>query len=518
MNTGHIARAAAVVALFGVLSRLLGFLREAVLSRAFGTSGAGGAQADAFVNSLFIVNTVAALLLYALVTIVIPGFEQERRAHGEESAWRLLWSIGAWVTVGLIALGMFVAIWPQVPTALFDMGEPRAAIMERLLRIMAAGLALQGISALLTAVLQSQRRYLGPAAVGVAFNLGIILGLAIGGRSVEAAAWGVVAGAAAQIVLQLPQLVMVLRRAPGRPGWSHPRLRRTAVLALPVLAASILQQINGYTDKLFASSLEFGRNAALNYANAAGSAPRTVLLIPLLTPFFPVISRMFAEDRESEGITAFDRAAGVLGLVAIPMAIFLMVYPTEVARILFGGSKCDAGCVTDIAGPLRFYALSVWPAFIGYLLNRSLSAANRAHDIMVATIATVVVTIALDLVLIGPMEQSGLALATALGIFLNTALTGWMLGRRLPDLSLRRAMDRQARLLACGAIGAAVAFAGNPVVPSDNRSAGATAAAIGVKALLGGAAYAVAARFIARPELNEGLRAIRSITGRRRAA
>ncbi len=518
MSTGHIARAAAVVALFGVLSRVLGFLREAVLSRAFGTSGAGGAQADAFVNSLFIVNTVAALLLYALVTIVIPGFEQERRAHGEASAWRLLWSIGAWVTVGLIALGMFVAIWPQVPTALFDMGEPRAAIMERLLRIMASGLALQGISALLTAVLQSQRRYLGPAAVGVAFNLGIILGLAIGGRTVEAAAWGVVAGAAAQIILQLPQLVIVLRRAPGRPALHHPRLRRTAVLALPVLAASILQQVNGYTDKLFASSLEFGRNAALNYANAAGSAPRTVLLIPLLTPFFPVISRMFAEDRESEGVTAFDRAAGVLGLVSIPMAIFLMIYPTEVARILFGGSKCDAGCVSDIAGPLRFYALAVWPAFIGYLLNRSLSAANRAHDIMVATTATVVVTIALDLVLIGPMEQSGLALATALGIFINTALTGWMLGRRLPDLSLRRAMDRQARLLVCGVIGAAVAFACNPLIPSDNRSAGATAGALVAKAALAGAAYVIAARFIARPELNEGLRAIRSITGRRRAA
>lgn len=517
MSTGGIARAAAVVALFGVLSRLLGFVREAVLSRAFGTSGAGGAQADAFVNSLFIVNTVAALLLYALVTIVIPGFEQERGAHGEESAWRLIWSIGAWVTLGLIALGTIVAIWPQIPTALFNLDESRAALMETLVRIMASGLALQGLSALLTAVLQSQRRYLGPAAVGVAFNLGIILGLAIGGRSVEAAAWGVVAGAGAQIVLQLPQLVMVLRGAPGAPALHHPRLRRTAVLALPVLAASLLQQINGFTDKLFASSLEFGRNAALNYANAAGSAPRTVLLIPLLTPFFPVISRMFAERRESEGITAFDRAAGVLGLVSIPMAIFLMIYPTELARILFGGSKCDAGCVDDIAGPLRFYAMSVWPAFIGYLLNRSLSAANRARDIMLATIVTVVVTIALDLTLIGPMEQSGLALATALGIFVNTALTAWMLGRRLQELSLARTLDRQARLLLCGAIGAAVAFACNPLIPSDNRSAVATAAAIGAKAVLAGAAYVIAARFISRPELDEGLRAARSVTRRKRA-
>jgi len=518
VNAGGIARAAAIVALFGVLSRLLGFVREAVLSRAFGTAGEGGAQADAFVNSLFIVNTVAALLLYALVTIVIPGFEQERGAHGEDSAWRLMWTIGAWVVLGLVALGTIAAVWPEGPTALFSLDPARAALMEKLIRIMAAGLALQGLSALLTAVLQSQRRYLGPAAVGVAFNLGIILGLAIGGRSVEAAAWGVVAGAGAQVVLQLPQLLAVLRDAAGRPALRHPRLRQTGILALPVLAASLLQQINGFTDKLLASSLEFGRNAALNYANAAGSAPRTVLLIPLLTPFFPVISRMFAERREAEGVTAFDRAAGVLGLVSIPMALFLMIYPAELAQILFGGSKCDAGCVDDIAGPLRFYAMSVWPAFIGYLLNRSLSAANRARDIMLATVVTVVVTIALDLALIGPMEHSGLALATAIGIFLNMALTGLILGRRLAGLSLRTTAERQVRLLACGGVGAAVAFACNLALPSDGRSTLATGGAIAVKAVAAGTAYVAAARLLARPELAEGIRAMRSITRRRRTA
>ena len=518
MSRGGIARAAAIVALFGVLSRVLGFVREAVFSRTFGTAGEGGGQADALVNSLFIVNTVAALLLYALVTIVIPGFEQERSANGEDSAWRLMWAIGAWVVLGLVALATITAAWPEGPTALFGLDPARAALMAELVRIMSAGLALQGLSALLTAVLQSQRRYAGPAAVGVAFNLGIILGLAIGGRSVQAAAWGVVAGAGAQVVLQVPQLVGVLRRSAGRPALRHPRLRRTAVLAVPVLAASLLQQFNGFTDKFFASSLANGRNAALNYANAAGSAPRTVLLIPLLTPFFPVISRMFAERREAEGVTAFDRAAGVLGLVSIPMGIFLMIYPTEVAQILFGGSKCDAGCVDDIAGPLRFYALAVWPAFIGYLLNRSLSAANRAREVMLATILTVVVTIGLDLALLGPMGLSGLALATAVGIFVNTAVTAWMLARRLPGLSLRGLTERQGCLVLCGAIGAATAFALNTVLPSDGRSNLAAAGLIAVKAIAAAGAYVVAARLVARPELAEGARAMRSITGWRRTA
>lgn len=516
MNASSVARAAAVVALFGVLSRLLGFVREAVLARAFGTSGEGGAQADAFVNSLFLVNTFAAVLLYGLVTVVIPTFERERTESDEASAWRLLWSIGAWVVLGACVVGTAAAIWPQALTALFGLDEARAAIMEDLVRIMAAGLALQGISALLTAVLQSQRRFVGPAAVGVAFNLGIILGLAIGGRSVEAAAWGVVVGAAAQIILQLPQLIGVLRDAPGRPRLRHPGLRAVGLLALPVLAASILQQINGYTDKLFANSLEAGRTAALSYANAAGSAPRTILLVPLLAPLFPVISRMFAEGRRSESASAFHRAAGVLGLVAIPMGLFLMLYSTDIARVLFGGSRCDASCVDDIAGPLRFYALAVWGAFLGYLINRSLSAANRARDIMVATAVTVAVTILFDLILLGPMEHSGLALATAIGIYANAVLTAFMLVRRLPELSLPALAGRQARLLACGAVGVLAALALDPVLSTDGTGTVATILVLCAKGLIAGAVYAVAARFLATSEFAEGTRALRAVVRRRR--
>ncbi len=517
-NARAVARAAAVVAAFGVLSRLLGFVRETVLSRTFGTRGDGGAQADAFVNALFLVNTFAAVLLYLLVTVVVPGFARERAERGEESGWRLLWSIAAWVVVALVTVGAFAALWPGALVALFLLDAARAGLMEDLLRIMSAGLALQGLSGLLTAVLHSQRRFAGPAAVGVAFNLGIILGLAIGGRSVHAAAWGVVAGAGAQILLQLPQLVGVMRQVKARPALSHPQLGSVAVLALPVLAASILQQINGYTDKLFANTLDAGRTAALNYANAAGSAPRTVLLFPLLAPLFPVISRMMAERREAETVSAFHRAAGVLALVAVPLGAFLAIYPHEVAQVLFGGSRCDAACVGDIAGPLRWYALAVWPTFLGYLLNRSLSAANRAREIMVATVITVAVTVALDVALIGPMGHSGLALATAAGVVLNTAITAVMLARRLPGLGLPRLAVGQARLVLCGVAGAAAALLLDLVLPSDGREALAAGILISLKGLAGGVVFAAAARVLSPGDLTEGARAAGAIFRRARRA
>ena len=517
MTVGRVARAAAVVAALGLLSRLLGFVREIVMTAAYGTS----AQADSFVNGLFIVNTVAAILLYALVTLVIPVFLQERERGGTGSAWRLLSAIAAWTGIVLIALTAVVAIWPQLPTALFNLGDPvRIETTETLIRIMAPALMLQGFSALFTALLQVHGRFAGPAAVGVAFNFGIIVGVAIGHDSIgiEAAGWGVTVGAALQIALQMPQFIRVMR-ADGTAGITlfHPRLRSVLLLALPVLGASVLQQINGFTDRLFANSLEVGRTSALNYANALGSAPRSLLLFPLLTPLFPVIARLMAERREGEALRAFDRAAGLLALVALPVSAFFALYATEITRLAFQRGQFTAESVTQTAGPLVFYALAVWGNFIGYLVNRTLSAANRARDIMVATVVAVVLTIGLDLALLGPMEQSGLALASGIAVYVNTALTLVYLRRQFPSFSLRGLGTQQARLVVGAGVGAGAAALMNLPLPTDRGSWIVVAAKLIVKGLVGLAAYLAAVRILAPATLADGRRTLGAMVHRRKA-
>lgn len=519
MNRGAIARAAAIVAGFTIVSRILGYAREMVLAGAFGTRGADGGKADAFNTSLLIVNSVAAVLLYTLVTIVIPAFERERHERDEGSAWQLLWTIATWTTIGLVALAGLIALWPNLVTAPFGLGPSRSALMRELVQIMAPGLALQGIAALLTAVLQSQRRFVGPAVVGVAFNLGIILALVIFGRSVHAAAWGVVAGAAAQVLFQLPQMVGVARRAPGgRPALRHPRLALLTGATIPVASASILQQINAFTDKAFAGTLADGRIAALNYANAAGAAPRTVLLMPLLAPLFPVIARMAAERRDGDTLSAFSRAAGVLALVSLPVSAFIMLFPTEVADLLFGRGRCDAGCVADISSPLRYYAIATWAAFLGYLLNRTLAALDAPRDILRATAATVAVTIAFDVILLGPMEHSGLALATSIGVVTNLILSVRQLRRLLPGFSVTELASQQVRVAVAALAGAAAAFASNRLAPTDGRSHTGMILPLAVKATIGLVAFLLVARMLAPDSLREGAGAIRSIVRRRRSA
>ncbi len=514
MSIRQVARAAVVVALFGILSRILGFVREIVLAGVYGAT----AQTDAYVNTLFLVNTVAAVLLYVLTTLMIPVFQQERERNGANSAWSLLWAIVAWVGMLLIALTALVAIWPEGPVALFDMGPERTQIASDLLRVMAPALMLQGFSALFTAILQVHGRFAGPAAVGVAFNAGILIGIIAGAGAIgiTAAAWGVTLGAVLQVALQLPQFAREGRGGGGKLSFIHPRLKATLVLAIPVIAASLLQQVNSFTDKLFASSLEAGRNAALSFANALGSAPRTVLLFPLLIPLFPLIARYFAEGKREESADAFRRAAGILALVAIPISILIAVGSSEIAQVAFGRGKCDAYCVDQIASPLTFYGVAVWGNFIGYLLNRSLAAANQMRAIMIATIISVVLTIGLDLVFLGPLQQAGLALASAIAVYVNTGLTLWFLQRTTPEVSLRALASQQGRLLVAGTGALLVALVPFFLMP-DGNSFWRALAWLAVVSVAGGLAFVALARVLAPRELADARAALSNLRGRRAA-
>ncbi len=514
MSIRQVARAAVVVALFGILSRILGFVREIVLAGVYGAT----AQTDAYVNTLFLVNTVAAVLLYVLTTLMIPVFQQERERNGADSAWSLLWAIVAWVGMLLIALTALVAIWPEGPVALFNMGPERTQIASDLLRVMAPALMLQGFSALFTAILQVHGRFAGPAAVGVAFNAGILIGIIAGAGAIgiTAAAWGVTLGAVLQVALQLPQFAREGRGGGGKLSFIHPRLKATLVLAIPVIAASLLQQVNSFTDKFFASSLEAGRNAALSFANALGSAPRTVLLFPLLIPLFPLIARYFAEGKREESADAFRRAAGILALVAIPISILIAVGSSEIAQVAFGRGKCDAYCVDQIASPLAFYGVAVWGNFIGYLLNRSLAAANQMRAIMIATIISVVLTIGLDLVFLGPLQQAGLALASAIAVYVNTGLTLWFLQRTTPEVSLRALASQQGRLLVAGTGALLVALVPFFLMP-DGNSFWRALAWLAVVSVAGGLAFVALARVLAPRELADARAALSNLRGRRAA-
>jgi peptidoglycan biosynthesis protein MviN/MurJ (putative lipid II flippase) len=170
--------------------------------------------------------------------------------------------------------------------------------------------------------------------------------------------------------------------------------------------------------------------------------------------------------------------------------------------------------VDQISPPLLWYALALWPAFGAFLLNRTLSAARRQRFILLTTAATVALTIVLDLVLLGPMEQAGLALASTIGVYASVLMSLAGMRNEFPALSVGALGRRQGRILLAGAVCGGTALALNLVAPTDDLEPLALVAALALKVLIALAAYAAAARILSRTELSEGIRSIRALVAR----
>jgi putative peptidoglycan lipid II flippase len=234
-----------------------------------------------------------------------------------------------------------------------------------------------------------------------------------------------------------------------------------------------------------------------------------------MTPLFPLIAKLVSEDREADALSAFRRVAGLLGLVSVPMMLLLAIYADETAQLAFQRGKCDAACIDEIAPPLQFYAFALWPAFGALLMNRTLSAARRQRFILIATAVTVALTIVLDVILLGPLEQAGLALASTLGVYASAVMLMGGLRNQFPSLSIRVLARRQGAILVAGAISAAAALALDRVVPTGGKSTIEMLPGLVGKVAVALAVYYLATRLLARAELAEGVRSLRSLVARR---
>ncbi len=151
-----------------------------------------------------------------------------------------------------------------------------------------------------------------------------------------------------------------------------------------------------------------------------------------------------------------------------------------------------------------------------YLLNRTLSAARKPREILAATLVTVCVVIALDLLLIERMEQAGLALASMAGVYVNTAIMLWFLHRELPDVSIGAFLSQQARVLASVLPPAGLVVLLEHALPSEGRPFFQTLSLVGAKGAMLFAGFAACATLIARDEVRSARDAARSVVSRRR--
>jgi putative peptidoglycan lipid II flippase len=353
---GSLAVAAGILA-----SRSAGLVRQSVFAYFLGA----GAGADVFTAAFRIPNILQNLLGEgALSASFIPVYARLRAEGRDREAVAVAAAVGtvlALATVALVALG--VALAPQLVGLIAPgfHGERRAETLA-LVRIFFPGVGLLVLSAWCLGILNSHRRFFLPYAVPMASSATVIAALVVTGRAAggyalaRAAAWGIVAGALLQLLVQLPPVLRLVRGARPTLGRGSPSVRAVVTSFSSALLARGVAQLSAYIDQILASLLPHGAVATLGYA-------QTLYLVPVSLFGTAISASELPAMASATGTTEEVNRAVVLRLDAGLARIAFFVVPSAVAFVALGGDV--AGLLYQRGAFTHAQTLATWATLAG---------------------------------------------------------------------------------------------------------------------------------------------------------
>ena len=435
----RLARDILLMALATGVSRLLGLARMGAIANRFGASAAY----DAFLIAFFLPNLLRGLLAEgALSTAFVPiytglhvrpdGGSRERPA--DAFAGNLL----SWLLVLFpitVALGVLTAPL-YVPFLASGFGTEKLSLAISLTQWIFPFVALMGFAAIFMGILNAHRRFFAASFAPVWFNVGMLVGVlglahAFPDAPIYGLAAGVLLGGAGQLASQIPALRRVGFRFHLHLFPVAPAIRTLARRMAPAVLALAVTQVNLLVDNKIASYLPDGGISALQYAMRLFQLPLGMFAVSIGTALLPRLSS--AHTRSDDASFSRDLGDGLTlsGLVLLPAMAGLLILGTDVVRLLFEHGSFGPAETARTAGPLLAYTIGLLPYGLVFVLTRASHALGRTVVPVLASILAVGVNVGLDLALVGPLQETGLALATATAGWVSAGLLVLFLRRQV---------------------------------------------------------------------------------------
>jgi len=523
-------RAAGVVALAVMLSRVLGLVREILFAGLFGA----GRNMDAFFVAFKAPNLLRDLFAEgALSTAFVTVFSKKIQKDGPMAAWGLAAKV-ATITVifmsGITLLGVWFAdaiIGVLAPG--FD--AEKAALTVLLTRIMFPFILLVSLAALVMGMLNARNIFGVPALASSFFNIGSIVGgvgfgywldPTFGPRALVGLAMGTLLGGLLQLAVQLPSLHRAGFRFRPDFRWRDRGVGQVLSIMLPSVIAGSAVQVNVMVNSIFASFLADGAVSWLQYAFRLMQLPLGIFGVAIATVTLPVVSKIAAGGDMIYFRETLSKAMRLALFLTLPAAVGLAVLAEPVIGLIYERGKFTAFETVRTAEALQFYAAGL----VGYACIKVLAPAFYAVDRRWVPMTVSFVAIAFNIVLnyllifqLG-LGHKGLALSTSLSATANFLLLFWLMRRHLGGLETGTFVLSLAKVGLASGVMAALVLGGCHLAGAALASANPVERGPWVLGLIAvGATGFLAVCWLTRvPEINEFLGLLKRKLGRRNRA
>ena len=428
-KTRGLLQSTGLVGIMTLLSRVFGLVRDVVVAHLFGAS----AGADAFFIAFKIPNFFRRLFAEgAFSQAFIPVLSEYRRTKTEGDVRRLANSVAGVLGGILLVITLLAMLGAPWLTALFAPGflddAHKYSLATEMLRITFPYLFLISLTAFAGSILNSYGYFAIPAFTPVLLNL-VLISAAVWltpmfSEPVVGLAWGVFIAGAVQLFFQLPFLLKMGLLPRPRLDYQHEGVKRIFRLMLPALFGVSVSQINLLLDTILASFLQTGSVSWLYYSDRLAELPLGIFGIAIATVILPTLSRKHADKSTQEFSDTLDWALRIILLMGLPAALALIVLAEPLVTSLFYYGELTQKDVFMSAQSLRAYALGL----LAFMLIKVLAPGYFSRQDMKTPVKigiwAMCANMVLNLILIWPLQHTGLALATAISSWMNAL---WLL-------------------------------------------------------------------------------------------
>ena len=427
----NLLRALATVSGMTLLSRILGFVRDFVIARAFGA----GLATDAFFVAFKLPNLLRRMFAEgAFSQAFVPILGEYKNKRGDTETLTLIEHVASLLTLALFAitaLGIAAApvlVWISAPGYAADPGKFELTVT--LTRITFPYILFMSLVALSGGILNTWSRFALPAFTPVLLNITFI-GMALLAAPyfeppVLVLAWSVFIGGLLQLAIQFPALkkIAMLPRPSlnWRAAWADPGVRRILTLMGPALIGVSVSQISLLINTVFASFLKTGSVSWLYYADRLMEFPSGMLGAALGTILLPSLSRYHARENPVEYSKLLDWGLRLTLLLAAPAALALAILAVPLIATLFFQGAFTVDDVFRTREALVAYAVGLTGLILVKVLAPGFYARQNVRTPVKIALISLLATQAMNLAFIGWLQHAGLALSIGLAACLNAAL------------------------------------------------------------------------------------------------
>ena len=466
-ETPGVLKAAWLIAMVTIASKLMGFVRDMVVANFYGAT----MVSDAYFYALQIPSLAIIILggvggpFHSAAVAVFSKLLGEDYSVTEKinKLYNTFLTVTFLFFAFLAVAGFFFA--DKIMGLIISAGSPELiSLATTHFKIMSPIILIGGIIGIFYGLLVTHRQYILPNLSPMVLSLVVITGicLARNDNSGYVLATATLVGACCQLLMQFPKLRQIgYRIRPNLLMANNPEFKNILELLFPAILSSTIGQIGIYIDMFFASHLQEGAWTSVVFANRVFQFPVGILVTAFLVPLFPIFSRLAGqgEGKYQDIRDYFNKGVGVLFFASIPMIILIMTLAKDGISLVFERGAFNSDAVIMVTEALCFLSFSILPYVFRDSITRVYYAFNDSKTPFMIALFAILLKAFLNWLLILKLDMgiAGITLSTSCVTLFNATVLGLFIYKKI-RLDYKPLFVNFGKMLLAGGITLVVCF------------------------------------------------------------